>query len=307
MNKYPVEEGSEDGISIEGEMEMNEELHPPFYQDEIRNAELHKLNHRVTMLSILIPCLIGAVLLIAYLDLRFRMSQTQTTRSKKVETLSEDIVQKIESLSYQYETLDASLTSGLSALEQSAASIKERLARDEKTIEGLTASKTDKKTFAALQKNVTGQQESLGKLAKELRGKLTEDGNILMVLQNDLMGQKKEIADAVELMEEIREKDKEQESSTRHVLDGKVDKETLHHSLKEVRASYEEERILLEEKLKSAEKALLRLEREVNMIKKSIEEPGTEDFLRKGELSEGSTSSTPAPVSDTILEQEIKE
>ncbi|MDY6950880.1 MAG: hypothetical protein SWE60_05165, partial [Thermodesulfobacteriota bacterium] len=243
------------------------------FDDRTGDAQLETLRHRIRILSILVPFLLGALLLIGYLDLRYRVSHIQSAGSKKVQTLSEDIVHKIESLSYQYETLDSSATKGLAAVEQSLTLIKDRLKTNEQTIENLTAaSETGEKSLSLLKGNMAGHQDFLEKLEKELGGRLNEDANILTALQNDLMGQGKDIARLMERIEAMKKEAQIQETAIRHLLEDKVDKETLDRSLGKERTSYEQKMLLLDEKIKSIADELLWLGKRVDVIQLSVDE-----------------------------------
>jgi chromosome segregation ATPase len=305
VNKHPTEEGREEDVLSEKEIDMEEEVSDSFYQNEMRAAEIQRLSQRITTLALLIPGLVGVLLIIGYLDLRFRVNQIQTVGSRKVETFSEDIVEKLDSLSYQYETLDASLSAGLTALQKSTASMRERVARSEKILEDVVKSKVETTSFAALQKDVDGQQESLAKLADELRGKLTEDGSILMVLQNDLMGQKREIASLRTSVTQMRDQQQARESSVNESLEDKVDEETLHLSLGEERARYERTMEVFEETVSSLDNTLSRLERRITILEASIDEAQAEGRLKEETPLETGPATEPL-LPDRILEQEIQ-
>ena len=308
MKNLPTGEDLEDGIDPERDIDIDGDYPDSLFDDRTRDAQLEGLRHRVATLSILVPCLFCGILLIGYLDLRYRVGQIQTTGSKKVQTLSEDIVHKIESLSYQYETLDSSLTKALAAIEQSFTLIKDRLKQNEQTIENLTAaSETGEKTLSLLEGNIAGHKDFLDKLEKELGGRLNEDANILTALQNDIMGQRKEIARLVERIEAIQKDARIQETAIRHLLESQVDEETLDHSLGETRASYEEKMLLLDEKIKSIADELLWLGKRVNVIQISVEGHEAETPYPEGAPGTGSKTSGEGLSPHGIQEQEITE
>ena len=306
MKNLPTGQDSEDGISPDRDIDIDGDYPDSLFDDRAGDAQLKGLRHRMTMVAILVPCLLCAMLLIGYLDLRYRVSHIQTAGSKKVQILSEDIVHKIESLSYQYETLDASLTKALAAIEQSSTLIRDRLKENEQTIEDLfAASETGQKTLSLLEGNIADHKDFLDKLEKELGGRLNEDANILTVLQNDLMGQRKEMAHLMERIEVIQKDSQIQETAIRHLLENKVDGETLDHSLGEERASYEEKMLLLDEKIKSIADELLWLEKRVDVIQLSVERHKSE--MPESEEASGTESNTGAEAQGPqgIEEQEI--
>ena len=308
MKNLPTGEDPEERIAPEKDIDIDGDYPDSLFDDRTGDAQLEGLRHRITMLSILVPCLLCAILLIGYLDLRYRVSHIQTTGSKKVQTLSEDIVHKIESLSYQYETLDSSLTKALAASEQSSTLIKDRLKKNEQSIENLSAaSETGEKTLSLLEGNIAGHKDFLDELEKELGGRLNEDANILTALQNDLMEQRKEIADLVERIEAMQKDAQVQETAIRHLLESKVDEETLDHSLGEERTSYEEKMLLLDEKIKSIADELLWLGKRVDVIQISVEGHEAETPNPEGASGTGSKPSAETPSPRGIQEQEITE
>ena len=48
-------------------------------QDELRELKIEKLGQRVTLLTILIPCMIGVILVITYLDIKDRVTRSYDT------------------------------------------------------------------------------------------------------------------------------------------------------------------------------------------------------------------------------------
>ena len=58
-----------------------------FYQEEIKDLKVEKLSQRVTLLSILLPILMGIAIFFAYRDLTGRVSLTQDTGSMEVQRL----------------------------------------------------------------------------------------------------------------------------------------------------------------------------------------------------------------------------
>jgi chromosome segregation ATPase len=308
VKNVPTEEGPEDRIAPERDIDIDGDYPDSLFDDRTWGSQLEGLRHRITTLSILIPLLLCAIALIGYLDLRYKISHIQSAGSKKVETLSEDMVHKIESLSYQYETLDASVAKALTGIEQSITSIKDRLKESEQGIAELaTASETGKKTFLLLEEKIARNQGFLDGLEKELGGRLNEDANILTAVQNDLMGQSKEIARLAERMEAIQKEAQIQETAIRHLLEDKVDKETLARSLAEERANDEQEMSLLDERLKSLADEVSWLGKRVEVIQLGLEGREADASKVKGASDKGSEASGEASSPLDIHEQEITE
>ena len=58
------------------------------YQEEAKDRRVEKLSHRVTIISILVPVLLGVVFYIAYRDITSRVSQSQDTGAMEIQNLS---------------------------------------------------------------------------------------------------------------------------------------------------------------------------------------------------------------------------
>ena len=69
----------------------DEEYAGELYREELKDLRVEKINQRVTIITILIPCLIGAVLYIAYRDLTGRVTKSEFSGSKEVQALSEGL------------------------------------------------------------------------------------------------------------------------------------------------------------------------------------------------------------------------
>ena len=302
MTKLPPEEDLEDPSLLEKEIDIDSENSDSSLQDEIgdleRTSEIHRLNNRITILSILIPGVLCAILLFAYLDMRQRVSHIQTKGLSEVQALSGDLVDKIATLSDE----NTRLTDRVSTLEKSTGSIKEDLNRDEQSIKRLAVSKASKKalekaitrhseevgeTFSALQKDVAKQKESIEQAAEELRRQLDE-----------AVG---------EVMEAVRSKGQKRELVIRHLSEGKVDKEEFDSFLKNERASYQQARALVEKQIKSFEDKIFRLQKRVNLIGKGDTVPEAESPHAEAKPSAETKKHTPSPVPGQIIEQDITE
>ena len=308
MSRFPTGNDGEDDIPLEKDIQINGQHPDAFYEDEMRDlrrdSDIHRLSRRVTIASVLIPGFLCAIFVFAYMDVRERLGQLQTAGSREVQTLSEDVLNKAASLSDQYVSL-----------EKTSAVIQERLEKIEGEIKKLNASKMDKtasemankrhseevaKTFLALQKDVSQQKASLDALAKDLNQRLDD---ALTGLRTDLQAQKKEMAKAVKVTENIQNKGQEWASAIRRLSEGKADKE-------ELASLFENERVkraLLERKIKSLLEEVLWLENRLKLTGKTGETLEAESPKPGEPPVAGTTGSSPAPEAGKIIEQEINE
>lgn len=325
-NRFPHDEDSEDQVPLEKELEINREDLDSLYQDEVRemqrDSDIHGLSHRITMLSILIPVLLCAIFVFAYLDMRERVSQIQTKGSQEVQVLSQDVVAKMTSLTDNYTRIEKSLADRLLALEKSSASMEKRLKDSHGEIKKLTTSKVDNKTFeqtekrrseeasnifSAIQKDVAKQKESFGVFAKDLNEKIDQTTDAITAFRKDMDKRGKEIAEVLQILEATREEDKKQASLIRHLSEHKLDKEQFDSLLDNKLANYEEMLAVLEKEIRSIKGEIPRAGQQTNSGSKNNLERGAQSSQPEGKHGGRTTTGTPASVPGKIIEQDISE
>ena len=109
-------------------------------QNELQELKIEKLSQRVMLLTILIPCMIGVILIISYMDIKDRVKRTQSTGTIGVQKLSKDLDSKFSSLSLEQAKLKEVHDKKLPALEKSAAFLQTRLKKVQASIKNLEAS-----------------------------------------------------------------------------------------------------------------------------------------------------------------------
>lgn len=159
-----------------------------FYHEELKDLRVEKLSQRVTLLSILLPCLIAVAIYFGYQTLAARVNQSQDTGSLEIQRLTKEL----EDLSKIFNEKLIAFSTTLSILEKDfGASIEGRLfsinkdigelqhnlkffnedlkrglKQNQATIEKLKASKADKKSLAVAAEKINA---SIKPLTKELQ------------------------------------------------------------------------------------------------------------------------------------------
>jgi len=136
-------------------------------RDQADTSQLEKLNKRMTRLSILIPCLMGAILIAAYFNIKTHLSQVNTTGTAGVQTLSKELESKFSSLSVREAALEESMEKTTAALEKSAeeASTAIRYIRSaRKSDNEQTADSVEK-----MEKTLASMSENLEKISSDLK------------------------------------------------------------------------------------------------------------------------------------------
>ncbi len=109
-------------------------------QDELRDLKMEKLGHRVTLLTVLIPCMIGVIGVIAYLDIKDRVSRTHDTGAIGVQKLSKDLASKFSSLSLEQAKINDIHAKKLPQLEKDAAFLRSKLTNLQKSMTQMSQS-----------------------------------------------------------------------------------------------------------------------------------------------------------------------
>jgi DNA repair exonuclease SbcCD ATPase subunit len=265
------------------------------YQDEAKDRRVEKLSHRVTIISIFIPVLIGVVFYIAYRDITSRVSQSQDTEAMEIQNLSTQLQDKFDELSTNYGQLEASLVQKLAALEKVDKAMKANLKKAENTVSKINATKADKKD----------QQDAIAKIDTAL-SPIRMELKDLSTMRNDL---KAVTAELQSLDTDVQQKlttisanvDKSLQNLTKIQSDmsalsnQKLDKDALQLELLKAKKSYQRE---LELTKAALDKRLSSILRKIRDLEKIAQAP-----LAVPKPS-GRTSSRGAA---NIVEQEIKE
>jgi chromosome segregation ATPase len=135
------------------------------YHEEINTIRIDKLSNKVTIISIIIPCLIGAILIFAYLDMKERVVDADVIKQNQVEKVSQQLEEKVNALDVkiarnrfgfdkkisEYDKKNVAIEGQISKLTSQKAdvkSIKTQLSKIEKQITNNT--NQDKKTLASI-------------------------------------------------------------------------------------------------------------------------------------------------------------
>ncbi len=197
-------------FKFEGDDEPDSEQR--VYQDDAKDRKVEKLSHRVTIISILIPVLIGAIFYIAYSEITSRVSQSQDAGAMEIQTLSSQLEENFAALSAKYGDLEAALTEKLASLEKVDKTMKANLKQAEDTVAKINATKADKKDQQAVIAKIDAALSPIRKELKDMAA-MRKEIKDLAAMRNDLKAISAEVA--------ALDKDLKQQLST---LSGNVDK-----------------------------------------------------------------------------------
>jgi chromosome segregation ATPase len=130
----------------------DEESPDKLFEAEITEQRVDKLSQRLTLISVLIPCLVGILLFLAYMDMNKRFITVEGTGEKEFKNLSENMESSYSSLSVQFAKLDEAMKTKVSAIEKAVGTMKNDLGRTDstlaKTVKSIQAEKAGKKDLA---------------------------------------------------------------------------------------------------------------------------------------------------------------
>jgi chromosome segregation ATPase len=293
----------------------DEDYADSLYREEIKDLRVEKLSHRVTIITILIPLLIGVILYIAYREVTDRVSRTEFTGSKEVQALSEQFEEKFKNLSTQYTELQAALSEKIASVEKTTLGLNENLKalnnsvknstqnlnKTETTLKSIIASKVDKKEQAAaiakINKTLVPLRKDLEALAP-VQTDLSKLSSQIRALDNNL---KAEITSLSATIAKTTNDLTQIQTNLSTLADQKIDKESVDLEMLKAKKNYE--RVL--------DQAILKIEIKLDSLLKQTKQ--LEIKLRKLEAATTKVpvAKPPAPSKTTttggVEEQDIKE
>jgi chromosome segregation ATPase len=285
-------------FKFNGDDEEEPDSEQTIYQEEARDRRVEKLSHRVTIISILIPVLIGVIFYIAYREITGRVSQSQDTGAMEIQNLSSQLEENFAKLSVKYGELEAALTEKLAALEKVDRSMKANLKQAEDTVAKINATKVDKKdqedAIAKIDKALNPIRQELKTIKSVATDMQTQNNDLkqqLAALSANIASLSASTEKTLNEMSAIHTKELTAIQSKLSNLSGqKMDKDALQLELLKARKLFQRD---LDVTKAAIDKRLETMLRKIKDLEKVVQAP----------LSSAGTSGQ----SGNIVEQEIKE
>jgi peptidoglycan hydrolase CwlO-like protein len=266
-------------------------------QDEIMHHELQelkveKLSHRLTLLTILLPCIIGIILVIAYLDIKDRVTRTYDTGTTGVQKLSRDMESKFSSLSLEQAKIK-DILSKIPELENTTAFAQSRIKPMEKALKHLESSSINRDELSRVVERMNERFSSIpSNLKSELQNIKTADQDTAEKIEKISERLDSVSETLLKLGETVKKIDQniaalEEQTVTKSELE-------LALKLKEIAAKQTllDTTAAFEKKIKGFDEALRALQKDVDDLKNNGNTSGTHGG-----------SPTPAPKSGTAGKQ----
>ncbi len=88
------------------------------HQEEINTLRIDKLSNRVTIISVIIPCIIGAIIIFGYLGMQETVIDVNTEKQNKIIEITDQFAQKTNALDVKLAKLESILEKTLPEIEQ---------------------------------------------------------------------------------------------------------------------------------------------------------------------------------------------
>jgi len=302
-----------------------------FYQEELKDLRVEKLSQKVTLLSILLPILIGIAIFFAYRDLTGRVSRTQDAGSMEVQRISrqlEEISKEFNdrlitfttTLSSQDKEFDttvkgklAAVNKNVVALNKNLKQLNENLDQTRSTVKNLNAAKADKKSqkaaFAKVDTALKSLDKELKSLAK-LRGELKTVSSGIKSLEVRL---DQKMGEAASAAEQSSKDIKLLQTSLADLAGKKVDLDTFNLEVFKLRKNYQnrvaQEIIAINKKLDTIQKQIDNIQKISKSSKKSMKSLSKKPSIATSTDTKvtGTKKTTTPSKSGSINEQDLLE
>ena len=270
--------------------------------NELQELKIEKLSQRVMLLTILIPCMIGVILIISYLDIKDRVKRTQSTGTIGVQKLSKDLDSKFSSLSLEQAKLKEVHDKKLPALEKSAAFLQTRMKKVQTAIKDLEASNIKQMELTQAVNNQLNAR--LGRLLEHKHDELDALAVADQELNTKTETLSKQVGEMANAYGSFSEKLTELEKALADLSATQISKEELELALKLKEIGFRQEML---DVTGAMEKKIDTLKKQVDQLKKQpAEAPASQPKPAPDEIKPEATQSESEQATDSIEEQSIE-
>lgn len=228
------------------------------YMADAENLRIEKLSTRVTLVAVLIPCLLVIVLVVAYLDIKNRVINTQNTGSMGVQNLSKDLESRFSNLSLKQAKLESQLAENTENLKNTSAALQVNLKKSTTELKRIAAAKPDQSALAAVAKKTEASIAALQKDMADLNATFSKFDE--------------ELAAQILLMADGLKKDQGRleaiENQTRQLDSEKLSRESMELTLRLERLGLQE---MVKDKIREVEKKLAAIRKQLDTLNKRLD------------------------------------
>lgn len=136
------------------------------FQQEANTLQIEKLSQRVTIISVIIPCIIIAILVFVYMDITEKVVDVDQTQANQMAQVSQNLETKLNALDVRIAKATHELDEKLTALEAKRQALENQTAK-------MSAAKVDLKAMEA----------ALAKLDKRIKANADQDKSTLAAME----------------------------------------------------------------------------------------------------------------------------
>jgi DNA repair exonuclease SbcCD ATPase subunit len=278
-----------------------------FYHEEMKDLRVEKLNQRITLISILLPCLIAVVIYFGYRDLTGRVHQGRDSGnlevqklSNQMEALSKKFNEKLIAFSTTLSTQDQNfgnsisgklntINSNIEVLNQSMKSLNENLEQTKSAIKKIDAAKADKKIQEAAIAKLKADLDPLKNEFQSLTNIREDIKSVSSEIKNLESQFTEEIAKVAETTEKLKKEYDLLQASIAGQLSKKIDKAELGVEL-----------LMLKKNQSIHSQEITRLIQRLDSIQQKVEDTQIDSKLNR--QTEESISEKLSPTQSTMTE-----
>jgi len=277
----------------EFKMRLDGETPESGFQQEVDDLRISKLSQRVTLISILIPCLFLAIVLFLYIDAKKEVTATFHTGSKEIQSLSQKIEFQFSEMMVKNQQREEEFKQKIDALEKTLGELTKKVDENSKTMKRIDESKASKTSVSS---SVTKLNTTLDSLNAEFESLSNE----IKTLGKNLAGETASLKENLNSQNKKMEILQVNQSNLRKELQGVISdhKKSIQKEIEDRLASIQQRINMLEGEKPSAELPAQNTQNKTNP-------PQSTRLPEAPPPREPSQKSGPAP-RGTIIEQDVQ-
>lgn len=164
-------------------MRLDDDVEDTLIPAQVDDMRIEKLNHKMTLISIMIPVFLVVVLVIAYLDIKKRVVRTEDTGSFGVQTLSQDMESRFSSLSLNQATIVEDMARLSDRTNQSMAKVQVNLKKLEESLTASLKPLASRKDIKAAAKTMDKKLANVSQSVEEVNTRVVEVATMTQSLE----------------------------------------------------------------------------------------------------------------------------
>ena len=152
------------------------------HQEEINTLKIDKLSNRITIISVIIPCIIGAIIIFGYFGMQETVIDVNIEKQNKIIEITDQLAQKTNALDVKLAKIESMLDKTLPELEQkikkldaSIAKLSSKKADKNKVSKDIAKLKTANSKYIARINKIEKTSQATNEIATDTKTKFESD------------------------------------------------------------------------------------------------------------------------------------